>query len=84
MITEPNNAATAQGHPILMAVSLVPKRRCRASSAIVFEHDDVGESLAPVISPVRRPHRLKRSGRLVWRWIDPKLCPVGKALSHIP
>ncbi len=84
MISEPNNAATAEGHPVLMTMSLVPKRRYRASSATIFAHDDVGESLAPVISPVRRPYKLRRSGRLVWRWVDPKLCPASKALSHIP
>jgi hypothetical protein len=84
MISELKNAATtADGHPVLMAVSLAPKRRCRPSSAAIFEHGDVGESLAPNSSPVRRRYKLKRSGRLVWRWIDPK-CPAGKALSQIP
>jgi hypothetical protein len=54
------------------AVALAPKRRSRANSATILENNEAGESLAPIISPVRRRQKLTRSGRLVWGWVDPK------------
>jgi hypothetical protein len=76
MISEPVGAVKKEAFRFPAAVSLPPKRRFRAHSGIIFEHNEAGKSLALTISPVGRRHKLKRSGRLVLRWVDPKLLPA--------
>jgi hypothetical protein len=78
MISEPTKGMEKKAFRVPAAVSLPPKRRFRADSATTLEQDDEGESLEPIISPVRRRRKLKRTGRLVLRWVDPKLCPADR------
>jgi hypothetical protein len=85
MISEPTKGIEKKAFRVPAVVSLPPKRRFRAYSAAIFEDKEADESIVPIISPVRRGHRLKRSGRLVLRWVDSKLLsPAVKAASDIP
>jgi hypothetical protein len=85
MISEPKTAAEKGTFRCPALVSLPPKRRFRAHSGTIFEHNEAGEWLAPIISPVGRRQKLKRSGRLVLRWVDPQLLPaVAQAASYPP
>jgi hypothetical protein len=86
MISEPTKGMEKEAFRFPAAVSLPPKRRSRAQSATIFEHKEAGESIVPIISPLRRRHKLKRSGRLVLQWVNPKLLPaaVEALLSDTP
>ena len=85
MTSEPTGAVEKETYRSPAAVSLPPKRRSRADSATNFEDQEADESIVPPISPVRRGHRLKRSGRLVLRWVNPKLgAPATEVASYKP
>jgi hypothetical protein len=84
MISEPTGAVEKKASRFPAAV-LPPKRRFRAHSATVLEDKEADESIAATTSPVRRGHRLKRTGRLVLRWVDPKLLqPLGQVATYKP
>jgi hypothetical protein len=87
MISEPKTGAVKkEAFRFPVAVSLPPKRRFRrCSSSSIFGDKETGESIVPIISPVRRGYRLRRSGRLVFRSVHPKLlASVAQAASYTP
>jgi hypothetical protein len=84
MTPEPNAAEAKKIFRFPAIVLLAPKRRFRTNSATISEYDQASESLAPLKSPVARRHKLKRTGRLVLRWLDPKLLQTAaEAKSYI-
>jgi hypothetical protein len=85
MISESTKAVEKEGFQFPAAVSLPPKRRSRVCSVITFEDKKAEGSIVPIISPVRRRWKLKRSGRFALRWIDPKLfAAAAQAAPYFP
>jgi hypothetical protein len=76
MISESTKAVEKEGFQFPAVVSLLPKRRCRAWSQSISGDKEAGELTLLTLSPLRRRRKLKRTGRLVLRWVDPKLCPA--------
>jgi hypothetical protein len=85
MISELVRPVEKEDFQVPAVVFLTPKRRCRPPSTVGFEDEAAGGSVSLIASPTRRGHKLKRSGRVVFRWAKSNL-PLGavQAPSYLP
>lgn len=85
MISEPVRPVEGGAFQVPAIVFLAPKRRSRPNSATTLENKEADELTVLNASPIRRGYRLKRSGRLMLRWIGPKLpAPMGQVEPNEP
>jgi hypothetical protein len=80
MNSEPAKTTETVGFRFPALVALAPKRRFKIRAPIVEEKEAPSQESSPPQMGIHNRPRLKRSGRVIFRWPGPSIEPIRATL----